>query len=115
MSRIFLLFVIVSAVLFGQTAQVTGRITDQAGAVVPNASVTVSNTATGATRKIKSTHDGYYTAPLLQPGTYDFTVEMQGFKPIQQSGVQLRVDQVLRLDFSLLLGNLSEEVQVTSQ
>ena len=115
MSRIFVLSAVFSAGLFGQTAQVTGRITDQAGALVPNAAITVTNTATGAVRKATSTHDGYYTAPLLQPGQYDVAVEMQGFKPMQQSGVQLAVDQVLRLDFALVVGNLSEKVQVTSE
>ena len=112
--RIFALSLLPAALL-AQTAQVTGRITDQAGAIVPKAIVTVTNNSTGAIRKAISTSDGYYTVPLLQPGLYQVSVEMPGFKPIERRGLQLVVDQVLRLDFNLQLGSTSERIQVTAQ
>ena len=101
--------------LFGQTAQVTGRVTDQAGAVVPNAAITITNTGTGVVRKTASSQDGYFTVPLLQPGLYQISLEMTGFKAIERTGVQLAVDQILRMDFSLELGSVSDKVQVIAQ
>ena len=113
--RIVVLSSLLAASLLGQTAQVTGRIMDQAGAVVPKAAVTVTNASTGAIRKVASTQDGYYTVPLLQPGLYQISVEMQGFAPIVRSDLQLAVDQVLRLDFTLQVGTTSEKIEVTAQ
>ncbi|MDQ6760057.1 MAG: TonB-dependent receptor, partial [Acidobacteriota bacterium] len=103
------------SVLFGQTAQITGRVTDQAGAVVPNALITATNSDTGIVRKAPSSQDGYFTVPLLQPGPYQISLEMTGFKSIVRTGVQLAVDQVLRIDFALELGSVSEKVQVVAQ
>src|ERR1700759_5449346 len=54
-----------SAAAFGQTAEITGRIVDPSGSVVPGAEVTVSSTATGVDRVVKTNSSGYYTVPLL--------------------------------------------------
>jgi hypothetical protein len=95
-----------------QTAQITGRVTDATGAVVPATSITVTNVATAIDRKVSTNEDGYYTVPLLLPGEYRVTVERQGFKPIVRSGVVLRVDQRAELDFTLEVGALAERIEV---
>lgn len=101
--------------LFGQNAQITGRITDPSGAVVPGAEITVTNTETGEKRAIKSNMQGYYTALFLAPGAYQVQVQAEGFKPYVQTGVKLQVEQVARLDFRLELGNIAEKVEVSAE
>ena len=87
-----------------QTARIAGRVTDRTGAVVPGASVTVTNSETGAERKVAANEEGYYAAPLLLPGEYRVTVEHAGFKPITRAGVKLDVDQRAELDFDPMAG-----------
>ena len=62
------------------TGAIIGTVTDASGAVVPNATVTITNQATGTTRTIASNGDGLYSAPALPAGTYQVRVEMQGFQ-----------------------------------
>lgn len=100
---------------FAQTGQITGRVTDPAGAVVPGVTVTVSQPSTGVQHVVKSNADGYYTESELMPGVYAVSVEHPGFKPVTRTGIQLDVDQDLRLDFSLEVGNVNERVLVTAQ
>ena len=97
-----------------QTAQLTGRITDPSGAVVPGVKIVVTNVDNSSRRETVSNDEGYYTVPLLQPGNYQVTVQKAGFKPINQSGLTLEVQQVARLDFALDIGTTSEEVKITS-
>jgi outer membrane receptor protein involved in Fe transport len=97
-----------------QTAQVTGRITDQAQAVVPDTKITLTNVDNGFKRETVTNSDGYFTIPLLQPGTYQVAVQKSGFKPLVQAGVTLQVEQVLRLDYTLEAGAVSETVNVTA-
>ncbi len=98
---------------FGQTAQVTGRVNDPNDAVVPGTRVIATNQGTGLKRETVTNDDGYYTLPLLPPGSYQLTVQKEGFKPISQSGITLQVEQVMRLDFKLELGAATETVQIT--
>ncbi|HZT39254.1 MAG TPA: TonB-dependent receptor [Bryobacteraceae bacterium] len=113
-NAIILAAIAVAAALPGhaQTAEITGRITDATGAVVPGAAVTVTNVATGAERLATTSSDGYYTVPLLLPGEYKIAVQRQGFKPVIRSGVELAVDQRAELDFSLEIGSLAERIEV---
>jgi len=98
---------------FSQTAQVTGQVSDPQGAVVPGTKVIAINSGTGLKRETVTNEDGYYTIPLLPPGSYQLTVQKDGFKPISQSGINLQVEQVARLDFKLEIGAATETVQVT--
>ena len=95
-----------------QTAQLSGRVTDSAGAVVPGAEITVRNTSTGAERQTQTNEVGLYTIPLLPPGAYEIRVKHTGFKPIVQGGVQLDVDQRASADFGLEIGAINEQVEV---
>jgi hypothetical protein len=76
--------------------------------------VSVTNTETGAERKVTANEEGYYAAPLLLPGEYRVTVEHAGFKPITRAGITLSVDQRAELNFMLEVGGVSERVEVTA-
>lgn len=94
------------------TAEVTGRVTDPSGGVVANAAVEVLNTGTGVKWKTLTNGEGYYTAPILPPGNYRVTVSAAGFRPSARP-VTLVVEQVARVDFSLVVGAVTETVEVT--
>src|SRR5215831_9948903 len=95
------IYVFGSGYVLAQSAQITGRVTDSTGAVVPGAGITVHNVATGVDRSASTNQDGYYTVPLLQPAEYRVMVEHRGFKPVTRSGVVLEVDQRAELNFAL--------------
>ena len=97
-----------------QTAQVTGRVTDQTGAVMPDTKVTLTNVENGFKREAVTNSEGYFTVPLLQPGTYQIAVEKSGFKPLAQAGVTLQVEQVLRLDYTMEAGSVTETVNIAA-
>ncbi len=72
----------VGGISYGQaasTATILGRVSDISDAALPNASVTIVNTVTGASRKLQTNQSGEYTLPGLKPGPYKVTVELQGF------------------------------------
>jgi len=119
MSQLYRLLLIVSLLFicapaaFSQTAQVTGRVSDPNESVVQGARVTTTNLGTGLKRETVTNDDGYYAIPLLPPGSYQVTVQKDGFKPISRTGLTLQVEQVARLDFTLEIGAASETVQIT--
>lgn len=110
---VLVLSVLILAVTsFAQTAQVTGRISDQSGAVVTGAQITLTNVGTGINRESVSNEEGFFTLPLLKPGEYRVTIKKDGFKPLVQSGVVLQVEQVARLDYTLETGAVTETVNI---
>jgi hypothetical protein len=96
------------------TGSITGRLTDQSGAVVSGATVTVADIGTGSNRVLTSDRSGDYTATLLLPGTYSVTSAMKGFKTEVRSGITLQVDQVVRVDIALQVGQTNETVTVAA-
>jgi Carboxypeptidase regulatory-like domain len=104
------LFVLVCGLVTGPVAAqtirgaLTGTVTDTTGAVVPGATVTVTNKATGISDSTASNAQGAYTFPLLQPGTYQTAAELQGFKKYVRDGVVVEVAQTTRLDIALQIG-----------
>jgi hypothetical protein len=113
-------FVILISSLFAEQgyAQVTGAtlsgtITDPSGAVVPNAQVSMRNTATGVTRTVTADTAGLYVAPNLLPGTYEISVTAPGFNTSKESNVELGVGAQQQLNFSLKVGETTQTVQVT--
>ncbi len=97
------------------TAELTGRIADATRAVVPGATVTALNTDRQTERTTNSNDQGYYTLPSLDPGNYQVTVRHAGFKPVTHSGIKLDVNQSLRLDFALEVGQLTEKIEVVAE
>ena len=82
MSRLSFLLAVTSAMLLAQapTGIVTGTITDESGAVIPNATVTITNKDTGGPRQATSSVDGLYSVPALLAGTYEVRAEIKGFR-----------------------------------
>jgi len=101
----------VSAQTFGQ---ITGIVTDGTGGVLPGSSVTVTNSETGFTRTEQTNTAGVYVFPNLLPGVYNVKTELQGFQSGARNRVELQVQQTIRLDFKLEVGNISETVEATA-
>ncbi len=96
------------------SATAVGTVTDQTGAVVPSATVTLTNNATGVATHGTTNADGAYYIPYLAPGTYTLTVEAKGFQKYIQNGEQLEVGQVPRFDVKLSLGQQTQVVEVSA-
>jgi hypothetical protein len=81
-----------SAAVAGQgvTAQVTGIVTDRDGGLVPGATVTITNTATGWTRDLQTGADGSFTFVDILAGTYDLKVALSGFKTVVREDIPSR-------------------------
>jgi hypothetical protein len=97
------------------TATITGTVTDPAGAVVPNAEVTLTNRNTHEARRAQADDGGNYTITQIQPGVYDLSVRMQGFKEVVNSGIELNVNDRRAINVTLETGAVSETVTVTSE
>ena len=94
------------------TAQISGRVTDQSGAVMPGVEVTVTQTATGATRSAVTDETGNYALPNLPIGPYRLEVSKEGFSTYVQSGVVLQVNSNPSIAIQMKVGQISEQVQV---
>ncbi|HYP54164.1 MAG TPA: TonB-dependent receptor, partial [Pyrinomonadaceae bacterium] len=94
--------------------RISGTVTDATGAVVPGATVTVTNVATNLVRTAAADEDGFYTVTNLPVGTYVVAAESQGFKRAEQRGVALTADARLTVDMSLEPGQVTETVQVST-
>lgn len=94
---------------------ILGRVTDPQGAVVPGASVTARNDATGFTQGAQTNEDGEYTLPILPPATYTVTVAKENFTTATSEGNKLDIDQKLRLDVMLSVGGVSGTVTVEAE
>ena len=97
-----------------ESATLTGTVADPAGAVVPNATVKVTNEATNVEQSTTTNVEGRYFFPSVRPGTYRLTVAQQGFKQFVSSGIVLQVNQAAKLDVSLEVGAITESVQVST-
>src|SRR5260370_22384860 len=108
------MFVCAGTSLWAQSVRGTilGTVTDPSGAVVHKAKVTVREVSTGLTRSELTRETGEYSIPQLPVGIYDLTVEEPSFKKTERTGIELRVDDRLRIDVALTLGNVAETVQV---
>lgn len=95
-------------------ASVHGTVTDASGAIVPAATVQVKNPATGQVRQAVTDDVGYYTITQLAPGNYDLDVSKAGFASTHQAGVQLLVNQDLEANYTLSLGQVTQQVEVTA-
>ena len=101
----------------GQTSRgrVLGTITDQSGAVVAKARVTVTNVSTDAVRTLTTTSAGEYVASNLDPGTYTVAVEAQGFKKAVSNQILLEVATDVKVDLKLQPGVATETIVVTAE
>src|SRR6266852_1885813 len=96
-------------------ATLSGTVTDASGAVVPNAQVSIRNTATGVSRDFTTDSAGFYSAPNLLAATYEVRVSAKGFSTAAQSNVVLGVGAQQLLNYSLKVGQTSQTVEVTTE
>ena len=121
-SKIFVFFFVVFALALGPrpaSAQavfgsITGTVADVSGAVVPEATVTVTNLNTGVVVKLKSNNAGIYNATSLIPGVYKVAAELPGFKTAVVSAITLEVNSTPKVDLTLQVGQSAQTVEVTA-
>ena len=109
-----ILVVLHCSVALAQTGEISGTVTDQNGALVPGARIVVTEASTGTRRTLATNDVGNYAASALLPGLYTVAVSHEGFKQVSRSGIELQVDQQIRLEFALLVGSVSEQITVHS-
>jgi Carboxypeptidase regulatory-like domain len=97
------------------TARIDGQVSDPAGAVVTQATVTLTNTRTGEVRTVQSDDNGSYTFTLIQPGTYDLSVKAAGFKEYLSKGLEFSVNDRKTINVPLETGAVTESVTVTTE
>jgi Carboxypeptidase regulatory-like domain len=123
MSRTSLLSLLLAASLFAlpmrtsaqgeTTSAIEGQVTDATAAVIPGATVTVTNRNTGFQRSLKTGAEGRFHFPQLQPGTYSVKVEAPGFEPQQSQKVFAGLGQKQTVNFTLRVAQSSETVEVS--
>src|SRR5258705_1366938 len=94
------------------TAELSGRVTDTSGAVLTGVTVTMTQTATQATRSAITAADGIYVISNLPTGPYRLEVSLQGFRSYVQNGIVLQVGATPTINVSLELGNVAETITV---
>jgi outer membrane receptor protein involved in Fe transport len=99
---------------YGQTdaATIVGTVVDHTGAVLPNGVVTIINVGTNAKTVVSTNSEGNYIATPLKVGNYSVEVKAQGFKTVTRTGIVLNVQDRLRVDFTLGVGSINQELTV---
>ncbi|MFZ0862639.1 MAG: carboxypeptidase regulatory-like domain-containing protein [Candidatus Sulfotelmatobacter sp.] len=114
-AALLLVLILLASTCFGQqlTGTLSGTVTDAAGAVVPNAKVTMKNNISGDVRTTVSNGSGYFSITAVQPGTYSVSIEAPGFKTWEQSGIIFaQGDSHTLANIKLEVGQVSETVEI---
>jgi len=120
MNRFVLPLVVLALLLGGRdaaiaqsaTGQITGTLSDATGAVVPGAAVSIMNQETGLSREVTANESGDYTLPLLPVGLYSVTTQAEGFQVVRRTDIRLNVNQTLRVNFEMVIGEVTETIEV---
>ncbi len=117
MKNLIACFLLTAVCVFAQstTGEIAGTVTDPTGAAVPGVRITFTNENTGEVKVVESGATGDYLATQLQVGTYQASVQSEGFRTVERPGIALSALQSLRVDFVLELGQVTETVTITSQ
>lgn len=111
--RMMLGLVIFCTAAFGQgTASIDGTVTDPSGAVVPNAKITITNKDNGFVHTTTTNSTGNYKAAELPNGRYDLQAGAEGFKIYERKDITLNVEETVRVDVALEVGNVGQSVTV---
>jgi Carboxypeptidase regulatory-like domain len=97
------------------TGGITGSVTDPAGAIIPGASLKLTNLDTNDVRRQTSNDTGVYTFSALPPGRYRLELEHPGFKRFVQDGIEVHVQQFITLNPALEVGQATQSVEITGQ
>lgn len=111
----FVLALVLTAPSHAQLAgsNLSGVVSDESGAAVANAKVSIKNLATSDVREVTTNTDGLYSAPNLLPGNYEVTVTAKGFQTLVRKGITLTVGSEQALNLSLKVGELAQTVTVS--
>jgi hypothetical protein len=115
--RLILVVLIATVAALAQDPRgtIAGRVLDPQGAVIPNATVIVTNTETNVSTRTVTNETGYFEVSLLNPGNYSVAAEAPGFKRTVQTGLVLQVAGRLNLTLQLQVGQIAETVEVVAQ
>src|SRR6202521_4315337 len=94
---------------------ITGTVVDSRGRLIPNATVSITNVATGINRTVTTNEDGLYIAPNLLPASYELTFTASGFKTDVRTGIELTVGATVSLNMTMQVGGSKEIVQVQTE
>jgi hypothetical protein len=96
------------------TGTIVGTVTDSTGAALPGVTVTVTHQETGLARTVVTDDAGEYVVPSIPTGNYSVSSELTGFKKTALTNLHLGVDQRLRVDLNLELGQMTESVEIVA-
>jgi outer membrane receptor protein involved in Fe transport len=96
------------------TAILSGTVTDNKGAVVPDVSITIASAATGLKRQATTNSEGFFTVPLLPPGLYSLQAARTGFAPVEINNIELPVAGQVALDINLRVGGIGDEINISA-
>ena len=116
--RLLLVFMFLSARCFSQQASLTsivGRVTDPSGAAIPRVAVKAVEDGTQQTYSGTTNVEGLYSFPFVRSGVYSITATAPGFVTVVRNGVVVQVNQVVRTDLELPVGQLTEKVTVSGE
>src|SRR5215469_3436662 len=119
-SGVFCVALVVVLVLFGSSAwgqdngTITGFVTDTSGALVPNAKISLTNTATNQIRETVSNSAGNYRFANVGIGTYTLSILAQGFQKYERTGVVVNVASTVEADAALAVGSQTQTVEVAA-
>jgi hypothetical protein len=94
------------------TGSISGTVKDSGGSVIVDATVTITNPSSGESVTTKTNQDGFYTVVDLKPGTYNVATASPGFQAITKTGIDLRLQDRLAINFDLQVGQASTSIQV---
>src|SRR6478672_10484939 len=108
---------VLAGYLIGQsfTGSISGIVTDSSGAVVPQASITVTDLAKNTRFRTESNDSGFYLVGQLSPGSYRVSVEKTGFRKYSLDALPLSTQQKASIDIVLDVGTLADSISVTGQ
>src|SRR5438309_4225335 len=94
---------------------ITGTVADSSGALIPNAKISLTNSATQSRYDTVTSGTGNYTIPTLPVGLYDLSVEQPGFSAYKQTGIRVQVAVTTRVDVILQVGLANQTVEVAAE
>lgn len=104
----------IAAPLAAQTyGEITGTATDASGALVVGAAIQVTNNSTGQVRSAVTNQSGNYTVPFLTPGAYAVSTSASGFRTASRRDIVVQVGAVVRIDFTLEIGDVAQTIEVS--
>jgi outer membrane receptor protein involved in Fe transport len=116
MSKLMACMILIATLGAAQTLDtgILGTVTDQGGAAIGAATVTITQPATGLSRSVTTGPEGNYEVRYLTPGEYTVSIQVPGFKTERRTGIVLQISQLARIDISLQIGQVQETVEVTA-